>query len=152
MCKSSWIDGIATVTIATSRIVMKNAAPTTASTNHFLRSCSDMNYPSVTKVPSACEDHSSSGTGHHFDDLRVALRAAGLDDGRDAARDRLLRPVGEREEGVRREHCAVDRVVELLRLLERDADGVDAALLPRADADRLRILRDHDRVRRNVLA
>jgi hypothetical protein len=27
----SWIDGIATLTIATSRMVMKNAAPTTAS-------------------------------------------------------------------------------------------------------------------------
>src|SRR3712207_7572580 len=31
--KSSWIDGIATVTIATSRIVMKKAAPTTVNTH-----------------------------------------------------------------------------------------------------------------------
>src|SRR2546423_13105539 len=30
MLRSVWIDGIATLTIATSRIVMKNAAPTTA--------------------------------------------------------------------------------------------------------------------------
>src|SRR3954469_24992842 len=30
MSKSVWIDGIATLTIATSRIVMKNAVPTTA--------------------------------------------------------------------------------------------------------------------------
>src|SRR5580765_7888649 len=30
MCRSIWIDGIATLTIATSRMVMKNAAPTIA--------------------------------------------------------------------------------------------------------------------------
>ena len=38
MWRSRWIDGIATLTIATSRIVMKNAAPTTARTTHFLPS------------------------------------------------------------------------------------------------------------------
>src|SRR5207237_1242635 len=37
MCRSFWIDGIATVTIATSRIVMKNAAPTTASVSQRRR-------------------------------------------------------------------------------------------------------------------
>src|SRR5689334_12590093 len=35
MCRSRWIDGIATLTIATSRIVMKNAAPTTVRTSHL---------------------------------------------------------------------------------------------------------------------
>ena len=35
MFRSFWIDGIATLTIATSRIVMKNAAPTTARTSHL---------------------------------------------------------------------------------------------------------------------
>src|SRR5262249_26128059 len=33
--RSFWIDGIATLTIDTSRIVMKNAVPTTARTSHF---------------------------------------------------------------------------------------------------------------------
>src|SRR5919201_1672654 len=35
MWRSRWIDGIATLTIATSRIVMKNAAPTTARISHL---------------------------------------------------------------------------------------------------------------------
>ena len=40
----------------------------------------------------------------------------------------------------------------LARLLERDPHRVDAAHLAGADADRLQALRDHDRVRRDVLA
>jgi hypothetical protein len=43
-------------------------------------------------------------------------------------------------------------MVVLARLLDCDPDGVDAAHLPRADADRREILRDDDRVRRHVLA
>src|SRR5690242_751064 len=39
MSRSFWMEGIATLTIATSRIVMKNAAPTTARTSHLPRSC-----------------------------------------------------------------------------------------------------------------
>src|SRR5215208_4357599 len=37
MSSSIWIDGSATFTIATSRIVMKKAVPTTASVSHFRR-------------------------------------------------------------------------------------------------------------------
>src|SRR4051812_24224152 len=37
MCRSRWIDGIATLTIATSRMVMKNAAPTMLRISHLLR-------------------------------------------------------------------------------------------------------------------
>ena len=40
----------------------------------------------------------------------------------------------------------------LARLLERDADGVDAAHLAGADADRLEVLGEDDRVREDVLA
>src|SRR3954447_17238180 len=152
MSRSFWIDGIATLTIATSRIVMKNAVPTTARTSHLLLWCSVIPCPLMSKVPTAREDHSASGTGHSLDDFGVPLRSAGLDQRRDAARKRLLRPVREREERVGREDRARDAVVELLRLLKRDPDGVDAALLARADADRLQVLRDHDRVRGDVLA
>src|SRR5919199_2021260 len=38
------------------------------------------------------------------------------------------------------------------RLLERELDGVDATGLAAADADRAELLRDHDRVRADVLA
>ena len=46
----------------------------------------------------------------------------------------------------------VERVAVLARLLDRDPDRVDAAHLPRADPDRLQVLREHDRVRGDVLA
>ncbi len=41
---------------------------------------------------------------------------------------------------------------ELARLVDRDADGVDAAHLAGADPDRLPVARDHDRVRAHVSA
>src|SRR3954465_4447036 len=101
MSRSFWIDGIATVTIATSRIVMKNAAPTTARTSHFLSLCSAMpRPPSVTKVTTTREDHSASGARHRLDDLGVALRASGLDQRGHSTGECLLRPVCEREERV----------------------------------------------------
>src|SRR5690242_7546571 len=43
-------------------------------------------------------------------------------------------------------------MAELTCLLDRDPDGVDATHLARADADRLSAAREHDRVRRDVLA
>src|ERR1041384_1100940 len=145
MGRSVWIDGIATVTIATSRIVMKNAAPTTARTIHLFvwRSLMWLRnearrppIPSVAEVPPAREDHSRFRALDDLDDLRVPLGAAGLDDRRDAAGERLLGTVREREEGIGGEHRSLELVAELLRLLERDAHGVDPALLARADADR----------------
>ena len=62
-----------------------------------------------------------------------------------------LRSVREREERVRGEDCAGEVVPVLGGLLEREADGVDPARLAAADADRLQVLRDHDRVRGDVL-
>ena len=61
-------------------------------------------------------------------------------------------PVGEGEERVRGERGAFQRVAVLGRLLERDANGVDAAHLAGADADRLEILGQDDGVREDVLA
>ena len=84
-------------------------------------------------------------------DLVVALRATRLDERRDARIERELRAVGEREEGVRGEHGALERVTELARLLDRDAHGVDTAHLTGADAEGLPAAREHDRVRRDVL-
>ena len=86
------------------------------------------------------------------DHLVVALRAARLDERRHARVERELRAVGEREERVAREHRAGRLVAELLRLLDRDPHRVDAAHLAGADADRLAVLREHDRVRADVLA
>ena len=67
----------------------------------------------------------------------------------DARVEGQLRAVGEREVGVRGHHRAGD-----LRpgLLDREADGVDAAHLAGADADRRQITREHDRVGADVLA
>ena len=94
-------------------------------------------------APAACDRR---------DDLVVALRAARLDERGDAGVERELRPVGEREERVAREHRAGRVVAELAGLLDRDPHGVDAAHLAGADADRLAALREHDRVRAHVLA
>src|ERR1051325_9536404 len=113
MSRSFWIDGIATLTIATSRIVMKNAVPTTARTSHFRCWCSLMwlgneawrpPIPSMAEMPPAREDHKRLRATDDPDDLRVPLGAAGLDDRRDAAGERLLGAVREREEGIGGEH------------------------------------------------
>ena len=59
-----------------------------------------------------------------LDDLGVALRAAGLNERRDPGVERELRPVREREERVRGEDRALERVPELARLLDRDANRI----------------------------
>src|SRR5689334_2145779 len=107
---------------------------------------------SMTEVSSTRQNHGRPRRGDGFDDLAVALRAAGLDDRRDAGVERELRAVREREERVARERRAAEVVPVLARLLDGDAHRVDAAHLPGADADRLQILGDHDRVRGDVLA
>src|SRR5262249_59544114 len=81
-----------------------------------------------------------------------ALRAAWLDDRGHAVVERCLRPVREGEERIRREHRAFGVVAVLACLVERELDGVDAARLAAADADRREAPRDHDRVRADVLA
>src|SRR6266545_3825267 len=160
MWRSVWIDGIATLTIATSRIVMKNAAPTTARTSHLFLCSSIMllgnearrtSIPSVAEMPAPGKDHSRSCTIDGRGNLGVAFGAAGLDDRRDAARQRLLRPVGEGEEGIGRERRSFEVVFEPLRFVQGDPYRINAALLPTADPDRLQVLRDHDRIRPDVL-
>src|SRR5438046_1585579 len=140
---------------------MKNAAPTTARTSHFLCWSSVMfvgnearwpGIPSVAKVSTPGEDHSRSRPLYDRCNFGVPFGAARLDDRRHAARESLLRPVREREEGIRSEHRSLEVVTELLGLLEGQAHGVDAALLACADPDRLQVIRDHDRVRPDVLA
>src|SRR4051812_1905315 len=165
------IDGSATLTIETSSTVMKNAAHTTASAFQRCGSTSAISSPpdalyrgrtrptailfragSVAEVPPAGEDHRAPRDldgGFH---LVVAPGAARLDERPDPGVERDLRAVGEREEGVAREHRAGDIVPVLTRLLHRDAHGVDAAHLAGADPDGLQVAGEHDRVRRDVLA
>src|SRR4051812_23312341 len=107
---------------------------------------------SVLEVAAVREDHRDAGRVRGVDDLEVALRPAGLDDRGHARVDRRLGAVGEREEGVRGERGALQLASRLARLVEREADGVDAAHLPRADSHRREPVREHDRVRANVLA
>src|SRR3954469_16379953 len=162
---ASPIDGSATFTIETSRTVMKKAAHTSASA--FQRRGSGVvvataSPPSlvfaspnaaaadpiprgrcrlVAEVAPAGEDHRGAGGAHGLDHLAVALRAAGLDQRSDTGVERELWAVGEREEGVRRKHGAVEVVPLVARLRECEPDGVDAAHLARADPDRAQVLR-----------
>ena len=62
-----------------------------------------------------------------------------------------LGPSGEREEGIRGEHRAVERVAELACLQDRDPHGVHPTHLPRPDSQRVASTREHDRVRGHVL-
>src|SRR5829696_3183088 len=172
---ASPIDGSATFTIETSRTVMKKAAHTSASAfqrrgsgvvvatasppslvsppqRGWRESYSARETCLVAEVAPAGEDHRRAGGADGLDHLAVALRAAGLDQRRDARVERELRAVGEREERVRREHRAVEIVGVVARLREREPDRVDAAHLARADPDRPQVLREHDRVRAHVLA
>src|SRR6476659_7016394 len=96
----------------------------------------------VTEVPPTGEDHRGSRARDGVDDVAVAPRAAGLDDRRHTSVERELRAVREREERIGREHRAREIVPVLARFVDRDPDGVDAAHLPRSDADRREILRD----------
>src|SRR5256714_4731989 len=104
------------------------------------------------EMPPAGEDHRSAGSLHYRGHLIVPFGAARLDDRGDPGRERELGAVGEWEERFRREDGAVEFVLELPRLGERDLDRVDAALLAGADPDRLESPCDHDRVRADVLA
>src|SRR5215211_8403475 len=155
MSRSTWIEGIATLTIATSRIVMKNAAPTTARMSHLWRSgaagCA-ASVISVAEVAAVREDHNCAGGTHGADHLVVAARAARLDDRRDAGVERELRAVREGEERVGREDGAGELVAAVARLVERQLDRVDPALLTRADADGHAVAADDDGVRGHVLA
>src|SRR3954464_11635774 len=89
---------------------------------------------------------------HHRDAELVGLRDRGIvlhraarldDDGNTGLRGRLD-AVGERVERVARTRAALGAP---RRLLGRDLPGLDAVLLPRADAPRNAIAYEHDRVR-----
>ncbi len=100
---------------------------------------------------------------HHGDAVRVAVREgrlvvaapARLDHGADAGVHAPLDRVVEGEEGVRGHHGALQGLAGLGGPPPRAGDGelgrLDAAHLPRPDADGLRADRDHDRVRTHVL-
>ena len=81
------------------------------------------------EVAAVGEDHRAPGRLHRLDHVVVALRPARLDDCGDALLQRQLDAVGEREERIRGEHGAFERVPERARLVERDPDRVDAARL-----------------------
>ena len=68
------------------------------------------------------------------------------------ASTRELRAVGEREERVGGQRGAEQRGAGLAGLLDREADGVHAAHLAGADADRGEVVGQHDRVGADVLA
>ena len=78
----------------------------------------------------AGEDHGGSEAIAGGDDLVVADRASGLEDGPDAGLDGGLHAVGEGEEGVGGQDGACDVVA---RLVDGHAHGVHAAHLARAD-------------------
>src|SRR5690606_3493600 len=100
--------------------------------------------PSVLEVPLPGEDHGEALLVRGLDDLLVADRAAGLDHRGRARRRGGVEAVAEREERIRRAR-PTDRAAR--RLLGGDAPRVPAVLLPRADADGLAVLHQHDRVR-----
>src|SRR6266540_3378409 len=106
----------------------------------------------VAEVAAACEDHRRVSGAHAFDHLVVSLRTPRLDDRGDARVERGLRTVRKWEERIRSKHGAARVMTMLARLLECEADCVDAARLAATDADRGELLREHDRVRADVLA
>src|SRR5690606_24543804 len=83
------------------------------------------------------------------DDLVVADRATGLDDGHDPRGSGGIWTVPEREEGVAGEHRPT---VAIPRALDREPDAVDAAHLPGTDAHQLPVLGEDDGVGLRVLA
>src|SRR5215208_6484390 len=98
MFRSTSIDGIATLTIATSRIVMKKAAPTTARMSHLWRAgaagCA-ASVISVAEVAAVREDHNCAGGARGGDHLAVTAGASRLDDRGHAGVERELRAVRE---------------------------------------------------------
>src|SRR6266545_5282441 len=106
----------------------------------------------VAEVAAAGEDHRRAGDSHCIHNLVVSLRTTRLDDRGDARVERGLRTVRKREERIRSKHGAAQVMTVLVRLLEREADCVDAARLAATDPDRGEPLREHDRVRADVFA
>src|SRR5262245_49673294 len=107
---------------------------------------------SVPEMTHACEHHCEAVLVGRGDHLGVALRAARLYHGGYALHGSRVDAVAEREKRIRGHHRAgrIDSLVA--RLHARDPRADDTAHLSRADADRRAVLREHDRVRLDVLA
>src|SRR3954451_2626754 len=106
-----------------------------------------LRYRSVQEVPFPREHHRETTLVGALDDLLVADRAAGLQHHRDPGVGRGIDTIGERVERVGRGGAAAGATGVLLR---RDLTRLHTVLLPRADADGLAVLHEHDRVRLDV--
>src|SRR5689334_17185081 len=109
---------------------------------------------SVAEVPGPCRDHRGTGGVDVREHLRVAHRAAGLDDRRHAGLEEDARAVGEREERVARGDRAgrTGLALELAGLLDRPAAGVDAADLAATETHEHPVTHEEDRVRDDAAA
>ena len=97
----------------------------------------------MAEVAAAGEDHREALLVGGGDDLVVADRATGLDDGSRTGRGSGVEAVAEREERVA---CACATLGSAIGLVGGDEAGVAAVLLAGADADGLTVLRQDDRV------
>ena len=115
------------------------------------RSARDM--PLVPEMAAAGEDHRRAGL------LRPRRSRPGRASSRPAGRSRstpassaICGPSGNGKNASEASAAPVEVVAVLGRLLDGDPHGVDAAHLAGADPDRREVLREDDRVRRDVLA
>src|SRR5271165_1904576 len=97
----------------------------------------------VPEVADTREQHGQPQPVGGFDDLRIALRTAGLNDCGGSRLSDFFDPIGEREESVRGGNCSLQRQ---LSLHGADLGGIDAAHLSRAYADGLTVARIDDGV------
>src|SRR5271154_5768228 len=103
----------------------------------------------VQKVAHVGEDHGEAEAVGGGDDFGVFDGAARLNHGGGAGFGGVLDAVGEGEKGVGGDYGSLQR---FLRFHYRDLDGIDAAHLAGADAERGGILGEDDGVGFNVLA
>jgi hypothetical protein len=104
---------------------------------------------SVPEVPRSGEHHRGVAFvagGDHFD---IVLGASGLQEGGDPGVERGFYAVGEREEGLAREHGAFGSAAGFVH---GQAHGIDAAHLACSEAQHTCARRQHERVRHHVLA
>src|SRR3954447_21355943 len=90
----------------------------------------------VPEVAYSGKQHRDSEAVGSFNDLRITLRASGLDDGRGAGFGDFFDAVGKWEEGV---GCGDSALQRELSFHGADFGGIDARHLPGADPDRLSV-------------